>query len=356
MNKISTVGSGAVVKRSLRRRVQRAQAIAVEQLLAIRRQDGHWDDTFDTVFSYGSLFVVMLRTTGLIEQPAAADAELRVIRHLLDQVNEDGGFYKFRGSHSSPSISRLALLALRISLGDLRPTHRSAEWFGRNPSVDASLERQIRSTIQKAECFLQQRDRAHRLVSELDHLHFEKLLVAYVDPRTWFPPLPILAPEVGAAMKTSRLLRGLERRLNRITRTSLPASAILYRAICRRSRIRHHPLRHFLDQLPGFRQLEQQSIEVLERSIRSQQNQNGAWMYNAYLTMLNMIALCEAGASIRDPAIQAAQNYLRHRITSDGNDGAFLDGMDSDLWDTGLATRAYLRMDGHTAGDSVIQP
>jgi len=77
---------------------------------------------------------------------------------------------------------------------------------------------------------------------------------------------------------------------------------------------------------------------------------------NALFTMINVVALREAGARLNDPAIQNAFAYLRANAFSTADGGAFIDFMNTDMWDTAAAVYAYLRIPGHSAMDTQIRP
>jgi len=94
-------------------RVRRARNLALDHLLDTRTAEGCWRQPFDLSAMSGAAYVVMLRTTGLIEQAGAARDEMMLVRHMLRQRNRDGGFFKFPGSPSSRAVTALVLTALR---------------------------------------------------------------------------------------------------------------------------------------------------------------------------------------------------------------------------------------------------
>ena len=97
--------------------VRQARDRALDRLLAERSPEGSWGQPLDLYPFAGAMYVIMLRTTGLIERPGAAEEESRFLRHMLSQVSPDGGFLKFPGSPSSKAITRVVILSLRLALG-----------------------------------------------------------------------------------------------------------------------------------------------------------------------------------------------------------------------------------------------
>lgn len=346
----------ASIQLDLVTRAQEGQRLALERLLDLRTNSGIWDVTHDVGFSYAQLYVIMLRTTGIIECPDAQKDEVQIVRHLIRQVNADGGFFKYRGSPSSTSITQLSVLALRICLGDVRPSHWPAAWFQQNKELDDQLVGRLNDVLRNAEGYLEHADGNAGVAFELDHIHFTKLLTAYVEQNVRLPSMPPLEPEFGLLMRRSPLLGRIERTLNRITRKSLPAISILYRAVRNRTQSSSGSPQALASLRKIGERRHQRSVSMLADLLCSEQNTNGAWLFNSYSTMLNIMALREAGCLISDASIQSAYEYVRQRIRPADDEGAFIDGMDSELWDTCLATLSYLNIPGHAATDREIVP
>ncbi len=110
-------------------RVRRARSLALDRLLERKTAEGCWRQPFDLSAMAGAAYVVMLRTTGLIEQAGAATDEMMLIRHVLRQRNRDGGFFKFPNSlfsslHAVPPVPKgVAQFQLFHALADM---HQSA--------------------------------------------------------------------------------------------------------------------------------------------------------------------------------------------------------------------------------------
>ncbi len=335
-------------------RVREARRMALARLLERRSLEGTWDDPCELYALCGSLYIIMLRTTGLIERPGSSQEECLLVRHIINQVNPDGGFYKFPGSPSCKTITRVALVALHLVLGGVEPGPRPSSWFRRNEEIDQTLEGRIRAAIARAEHFLEEGKTKTSLAFDLDHKLLERLLLAHVGPRQSLPLIPFLEPEVEALEDRSALVAGARRQFSRVLRKALPALSILYRKAQQRSRVWGGALR-LLHRLPVFRRLQERSIECLARRIHSEQDECGGWFYNAIHTMLNVMALCEAGAATDDPAVSLAHQHLRDGICHAGDGGTFVSAMSSDVWNTSHAVYSYLRAPGHSAMDAEIR-
>ena len=64
--------------------------MALARLLERRSPEGTWEDPCDLYAFCGSLYIIMLRTTGLIERPGSSREECHLVRHMINQVNPDG--------------------------------------------------------------------------------------------------------------------------------------------------------------------------------------------------------------------------------------------------------------------------
>jgi len=328
--------------------------MAVARLLERRKLEGRWEDPYDLYAFCGSLYIIMLRTTGLIERPGSSQEECLLVRHMVNQVNPDGGFFKFQGSPSCKTITRVALVTLHLVLGGVEPGPRPRSWFRRNEEIDQTLERSIRATIARAEHFLEEGKTKTSLAFELDHRLLARLLLAHVGPRQSLPLIPFLEPEVEALEDWSALVAGARRQFSRVLRKALPALSILYRKAQQRSRVCGGALR-ILHRLPVFRRLHQRSIERLARRIHSEQDECGGWFYNAIHTMLNVMALYEAGTPLHDPSIVRAHQHLRQMTFPAGDGGKFVSAMSCELWNTSHGVYSYLRVPGHSAMDAEIR-
>jgi hypothetical protein len=204
-----------------------ARQQALERLLAQRTARGNWLAPTDPYAFPNALYVIFLRTTGLGERPLSARTEVRLIRAMLRQANSDGGFYKFVGSPSSRSLTRVAILALRLSLGEIEPGTRPPAWFRRNPLIDAGLEERVREVVARGEGFLRRSRRRKDAGYELDHRMLADLAVAHADASQPVPRLPPLSPEVMVLAIRSRWSAGAARHFGHLLRSLLPACSIL---------------------------------------------------------------------------------------------------------------------------------
>ncbi len=329
--------------------------MALARLLERRSPEGTWEDPCDLYAFCGSLYIIMLRTTGLIEQQGAAREECLLVRHIVKQVNPDGGFYKFPGSPSCKNVTRVAVVTLRLVLGEVAPDTRPASWYRPNEGIDEDLERQVRATIARAEHFLKHGKPETWRAFRRDHKLLADLVVAYVDHGRALRPAPLLAPELWAAAERWRLLAAAHRQLNRMVRKAMPAVAILYRSALQRSRLWGWPLR-LLRRLKTFRRWHESSVQELTRRIRTQQDQCGGWFYSPIHTALNIMGLREAGIPVDASSIVAALDYLRGMVRQTGEGGTFVNAVGSDLWNTSRGVYAYLSVSGHGAMDDEILP
>jgi len=320
--------------------VRQARDRALDRLAAERSPDGSWAQPLDLYPFTGAMYVIMLRTTGLIEWPGALEEESRLVRHLLDQVSPDGGFRKFPGSPSSTAITRVVILSLRLAFGEIEAGHRPSSWFRRNEAIDGQLEQETRRSIERAERFL---DGARTSLSfELDHVPLAALLTAHVEWSRAFPRVPLLEPRLWALVHRSPRLARIERRLNRMTRKSMPAIAILYRGVRQRRR--------------RSRPNDERAMHELAQRLCGEQNENGGWFFNTIYTMLYVMALREAGHPVDHPNLARGYEYLRRMTFDDGDGGAFVNAVSGDLWDTSHAVCTYLRGPGNSAADEAIRP
>jgi hypothetical protein len=111
--------------------VREALDLALRRLLALKRPDGSWESAFEISAFLPSLYIIMLRTTGLIESPGARENEIDVLRHMVTLVNDDGGFFAYPESPSSRSLSRLARGAVLLVLGEIPPAAGTQDGFRR---------------------------------------------------------------------------------------------------------------------------------------------------------------------------------------------------------------------------------
>lgn len=328
---------------------------AVNHLLEIRQPDGSWNQHFNLNAFFGAIYIITLRTTGIIKTEWALKEEAKILYHINKQVNPDGGFYKYPGSPSCKMITRIALLAIHLSLGKSKSKIWPAEFFHANPSHSPELKSLLLATVQKAELFLRNPKPKTPLIFEIDHIHFWWLFSSYINRRKILAFYPVLGPVIGAFSLKNRLLKKIRKQLNTLTSKTFPAMSIICRRIHERNR-GTQILFSIFKLIPGFKHLQETAIAKLADHIRKEQNQSGAWFYNSFYTMLNIIALKEAGVPTKDPSIQNAIKYLRTNTCADEDNGSFINFMSSDIWDTGMACHAYLTVPGKESDDPDISP
>jgi squalene-hopene/tetraprenyl-beta-curcumene cyclase len=328
--------------------VSRVRDLALQRLLELRQPEGRWRTFFDSSAFVSSSFIIMLRTTGLIARPGLFEREAGLVVNLIRQVNPDGGFYKYPGSPSSPNITRVAALVLRMASGQLPPKNRPRSWFRVNPSIDETSLQDIAFTLGRAERFLGRRRRSGRWAFDREFILPAKMLTAYAEEkRTFFPPL-LITPSSLLWANRSQAAGAVLSQLNTILRKMLPAFSIVSHGI-----LVDNPLMRLI--LSLNRNLHRQSLEEMTCLLLSQQNGNGGWFYNIPYTIANMIALVEAGIPADHPAILRALDYLETNLCPDGNGRLKLNIMNADIWDTGLAVISYLAIPGRSSSDGEIR-
>ncbi len=342
-------------------RCRRARDAAAARLMDRVASNGGWFTTIDLGGLVNASYIIMLRTSGLFCRDDLARVERSVLQLLKQQVNRDGGFFKFVNSPSSSSVTRLGLVAIRLALGDVDPGARPAKWFARNPYIDPSLETDLRSLLDRAEDFLRQQgtDQHHRKW-EADVALLADLLVAQADATrkvtkaAWLQPW-LVERFARSGLTSQGACRRLDvlslRQFNYLLRKSLPAFSIL------RERSRHRCVAKRNSRLPkwSIRSYRNQIIAELADRIRADQNPDGSWLFNSLNTMLNVMALCAAGCPMNDDTIQRAHACLLKNVVPDERGGSFVNALYPDVWNTSHAVRSYLLIDRNCATDNEIR-
>ncbi|MBM3860665.1 MAG: hypothetical protein FJ395_13580 [Verrucomicrobia bacterium] len=96
-------------------RVHAARDLALQRLAELQSPDGAWRMPIEFNVLPTALFIIMLRTTGLIEKPGQRELEARLVRDIARFANPDGGFWKFPGASSSKRLTLIAVTALRLA-------------------------------------------------------------------------------------------------------------------------------------------------------------------------------------------------------------------------------------------------
>ncbi len=335
-------------------RVCGAERRAIDRLLEARTAEGCWRQSFDLSAMAGAAYAVMLRTSGLIEQPGAARDEAAIVRHMLHQRNADGGFFKFPGSPSSRAVTGLAQTAIRLSLGRVDAAHRPQRWFAHNPLVAGDLAQQLAEAVDGCEAFLNRPRGAGGWRFEADATLPASILQAYADPVRHRPPIFPLGPRMVAAGQRLPILSAVGRQFSALVRRVLPAVAIVHRSARDGRRLARAAVRSD-DPLPTSRQPGRASRE-LAQMIAARQNRRGDWFYCAPYTMLSLMALRAVGRPVDDPAVTRAHRFLRASMvpTEDGRCAVSL--MNSDVWDTSVALFTCLTAGRRVANDPTILP
>ncbi len=329
--------------------------MALRRLLEQETSDGKWRATFDLSSLCAAVYIIMLRTTGLIDQPGSPQEEALLVRHAIKQVNADGGFFKYPGSPSSKSLTRLVLLALRMVMGEVGSGYRPQRWFLPNEEIDNELIRQLRETMDHAGRFLREAEARAGFSFEFPDFFIEKMLTAYVNPQDILIPFPFFEPEILAWMSRSRLLSRVLHQISPMSRKIFPAVSIIHQRIQEQSRS-SRPILSLLQKSKGFRRLREKASEELARQIRAEQNENGGWIYNSLFAPLNILALLEAGVPMHDSAICRGIQFVRDNMFQTDGGGSFISYFRADTWDVCLGVISYLRIPGHSCLDEEIRP
>ena len=334
----------------------RARDGAIRRLLDGRRESVAWDGPIDLNALNGAVFVIMLRATGLIEAEALRHDEVRIVRHLVTEVNADGGFCRYRGGPSSRSATRLAILALRLCLGEPAAVDRPPWRLARNALVDTELAGRMRATVERAQEYLAPGPSLGRLRGRDSALPFlEGFIRAYAGGWTLAPVLRLAVPRLLAHAARTQPSRFRFGQISVMIRSMAPACAILASRLPGTRR----PSRTAAADQPDPAERRKRAARIMARAaatVRAEQNENGAWVYSPLLTMLNIMALREAGAPLDDAVIVKAVAYLRASMSPAGDGGSLLTFLSNDVWCTAAAAWVCLdAQDAHTSGEA-LQP
>ena len=332
-----------------------ARGLALQRLIEVRSPEGNWPLPIDLNAILGATYIIMLRTTGLIEESGAFEREASLLRRMIQQVNPDGGFYKFATSPSSKCLSRVCVASLRLALGEVAPGHRPASWFRRNPSLDGALESRLRSTLERAEHFVAHGQPGTRREFEAELRPIAPLLVAHADssrPRSVLHPF---SPRLAAWVLRSRTVSAFCRSFCYPTRKMWPALSILHAMAGSRARSGVEGQRTS-DGQEGARRGWRAAVGQLAQHIRHDQNQQGGWAINSFYTAMNMMAVAAAGAAPDDPCIQKAHAHLLGDVHGCVDGAAFVDGFRSDVANTGYGVDSLLRAAGRGVRSALVRP
>ncbi len=281
-----------------------ARARALGRLAAAQAPDGSWPQIIVDNAMPAALFVIMLRTSGLIRREGQMDVEAGLVRGLGRLVNPDGGFRKYGGSPSGTRLSRICNAAMRLALGEARAPGRPAEWARKNPRLDAAQEAGVRAVLRRSEEFCLGAPARRTDELETDLLLFSPLMVAHACGLDAVEPghrrvLALLA----CGLRLPGLLPASRTVFHRLVVASWPAAMILVAGL-----------------KPGA--APSRRVRRLASLIRSTQDPSGGWEIGAFVTMLNVMALARAGAPADDPALVAAHGFLVRTFLRREDDGS----------------------------------
>jgi len=316
-------------------RLTAAQALATRRLLELRDSQGAWDGLVDISATLPALFIVLLRTTGLIAKDEYTGIEIEVARHLLTHANPDGGFYKYRGAPSSVSATRLVRLVLGLVLGTSSDEVAVGVHGGANPRLDQELRHRLRGAVEHSTVFLHAERTAPSRQREPELALIQRLVAAYV-LRGESPPFqPLLSPLLTARLRLDGEPAGC------------PVMSYLLR--------RHLPALSILHHVSGHRgKAPSRQIERLCDVIRDSQNSNGGWVYSSLTSILNLMALTAAGMPSDHPCVGRGLAFLRGKLVLLEGEGVVLNTWSADNWYTAVAVSVYLLNPEHGSGDEEI--
>ena len=308
----------------LKGRVEAARDLAARRLIEAQNPDGTWFAPIRFGAFPSAVFVIMMRTTGLIERPGQMDIEANLLRSLLRFQNPDGGFWKYEGSPSSLLLSQICRAVIGLALGDIPGNGRPSGWFRKNPLWDSSSEAELRRALRRCESFCAEGGPMRAGESERELLLLSPLLVAHacgVGRLSRFQRWGL------AFMDISYRLPGLfffgKHLLHRLAEAVWPALMILVAGVRLES------------VSPG-------RMRGLASRIRSSQDEAGGWEIGSAITMLNVMALVRAGVSADDPAVEKAHAWLIREFL-DEEDWSFAPARNH-CCITGYALDSLLRM------------
>lgn len=273
----------------------------------------------------GALFVIMLRSSGLIARPDQMEAEAGLVRRLHRFRNADGGFYKYKGAPSSPLLSRICNAAILLALGGVRAAGRPRGWMEKNPLLDASAEVGLRRVLRESEMFCATAPSTRNDELEMDLVVFSPLMVAHacglesVDRR-----LRRLLGNIAFALRLPGLLYISRMLLHRFVEAVLPAAMILMAGL----------------KPGGSHSARSRRLASL---IRSTQDETGGWEIGSLITMLNVMALARSGCPADDPALVKAHEFLLRKFFRQEDDGASFDFATGVVLNTGYGLDSLVR-------------
>lgn len=290
-------------------RVRAARDLALKRLGDLQSGAGSWCMPIYPNGLTAAAFVILLRTSGLIERVGQFELEKKLVRVAARYTNPDGGFWKYPGSPSSLCLTRVFLTALRLVLGEIEPGSRSAEWFRRNPLIDATLESELKRVAERACRFLACGRPEASWQFDLDLRILTPLLVSHADNAKRLPPIVSWLPRP----------RRPSRHFHFLWHAAWPALNILSTA-------------------PGNK-----SFPDFVGRIRSGQDSSGAWEISSLITMINIMALVKAGIALDDPAVRRGHESIVRDFLIPGDAGFALAAWRSHVADTAYGLETSLR-------------
>ena len=276
----------------LKSRIKAVRDLAARRLVEAQSPDGSWPGVVQDCALPGAVFIIMLRTTGLIGHHGQMEIEAGLLRGIGQFQNPDGGFWKYEGARSSPLLSQICHAAIRLALGEIRPPARPADWLRKNPRLTPSDEAELRDILLRSESFCARTPPEYTGELETDLLYFSPLIVAHATgrkPSGWRAQCRLaflaLATRVPGLFFLSRVA------FHRLIEAMWPATVILIAGLNSRAVLAHR-------------------MHRVVHHILGTQGEAGGWEIGSLITMLNIMALTRAGRSANDPAIVGAHAWL----------------------------------------------
>lgn len=316
-----------VVSEPLNQQLRRIRDAASDELFARQLEDGSWDENVHLSAFTGALYVCLVRATGLILEPAVADAEVRVVRHILQMRNADGGFFKYPGSPSSTTITEFVTLALGLVLGRHSNSRFPAAWLAPNAGLDAGLSAHISETIELTNRLQKSRRIRNPVIFEWDHRSVTDAVAAAFDTGR---SAPVLTRTLTRLLYLLSRARWCPRHLrpSMLVIKHLAALMTLYFPTPRSSK----------------RRSDTKLRAELAEAIRGSQNADGGWFFNSVTTMLNLMALHFLGARRGDAAFDRGVDYLQRFLIPLDDGSILLAPWHADTWHTAQALQVCLQL------------
>ena len=289
--------------------------------------DGRWHHPVDWSALYPSAWIMMRRVCQWEEIAQAEEIEVLLLRHMVHQTNEDGGFYKYPSGPSSIPLTRLATIVICCAIG--------LSGSSANQQIDQVTLTKLRACLSSAETFLDSKRRVLAFDPAISPIC--TLLIKRFFHRKYRFPIAVLWPSIVLGFFYSPML---DARLNPLTKKILLGMSVLYQTVQNRDGVRG--ISNLLRRHLIFVQWKDRQRAEMIRLIRQYQNENGGWCCDSLITIISMVALTDLGVPPSDLSIQRGGNFLRQSLFRVDDAGLYLAMGRNDLWSTSVVLHAFL--------------